>query len=115
MRFVKFHDSKLRLVGLGIQWGEPLTVFVKDRAGRILGGMLNYGQAIRKAAAPVMAAAERTLQPVCEQCHQYPAVLWCRTHALYVCDMCIAADVKHATCDWLSIAALRQHRLSEAP
>jgi len=105
MRFIRFRNSQLRLCGFGIQWGEPLTVAVKDRAGRLMGLMLNYGRDVRKAVDAHIGGVERSLLPVCEECHTKEASLWCRTHGRYVCLECCAITTLHIGCKFFSIAA----------
>jgi hypothetical protein len=105
MRFIILRNSQLKCVGFGLQWGVPINVAVKDAKGKLLGLMLNYDRDARGAAANAEVVVERALIPVCEACHKFDAAVWCRAHGLYLCLDCIAKDVKHATCEFISLAA----------
>lgn len=115
MRILVLRDSGFKLVGVGLQWGKPLTVLVRDRAGRTLGAMCAFGMNRGLYVAPGISPTYRELLPICEECKENPAQLWCRSHNIYVCAVCVGATApKHSECHFYSLAVKRAKGLVPA-
>lgn len=82
-----------------------MTIQLIRKDGRVKGFAFFLGNARVLA----LTEAESELWRICESCSVNEAVVFCRTHAKYVCSGCLATAASlHGGCDFISVSVARE-------
>jgi hypothetical protein len=81
---------------------------IRSANNRVLGLLVEREPRAGAFAAVTVPHADYEYWRMCESCHLAEAVVFCRSHACFLCNVCISHHQPAEQCDYLSRAAARE-------